>query len=325
MCTAIHYSANDPYFGRNLDLEYSYNETITVTPRKFPLSFRSADAIDSHYAIIGVSTNINSYPLYYDAANEKGLAIAGLNFPENAQYGVPEGKAHTISPFELIPWILAQCANAGEAVDLINQTQLSNIPFSDQYPLTDLHWFLCDKDRCLTLEPTPEGLMLYDNPVGVLTNNPPFPYHLQNLSNYMTLSNQSPVNNIAPNISLKPYSRGMGAIGLPGDLSSASRFIRATFTKQYSVTPDTEEAAVNQFFHILGTVSQTEGSVIVDSSFEKTVYTTCCNLSQGVYYYTTYESRQIHRVSINQANINGTGLFEIPLEKTISFKNLNFD
>lgn len=325
MCTAIHFSANGHYFGRNLDLEHSYDESITVTPRNLPLPFRNANTINCHYAIIGVSTNANGYPLYYDAANEKGVAIAALNFPGNAYYVIKEDKPYTLSPFELIPWVLAQCANVNEAVELLKQTQLSNIPFSDEYPVTDLHWFLCDKTQCFTIEPTPDGLKLYENAVGVLTNNPPFPYHIQNLTNYMALSNQSPVNNFAPNISLKPYSRGMGAIGLPGDLSSASRFIRATFTKLNSVTPETEDAAVNQFFHILGTVSQTEGSVIVDSSFEKTIYTTCCNLTQGVYYYTTYENRQIHRIALDQADINGAELFAVPLDRATSFQNLDLN
>ena len=110
MCTAATYRTNDSYFGRNLDLERSYHESVTITPRNFRLDFRREDPMDSHLAMIGMATVANGYPLYYDATNEMGLSMAGLNFPENAVYRPEVDGMDNIATFELIPWILGRCA-----------------------------------------------------------------------------------------------------------------------------------------------------------------------------------------------------------------------
>ena len=109
MCTAATYTGKDHYFGRNLDLELSYNESVTVTPRKFPLKFHQVHDMNEHFAIIGMATVVADYPLYYDATNEKGLSMAGLNFPGNADYKEPAEDVDNVASFEFIPWILGQC------------------------------------------------------------------------------------------------------------------------------------------------------------------------------------------------------------------------
>ena len=109
MCTAATYQTRDFYFGRTLDYEFSYPSEVTVTPRRFPLSFRHTGSMNEHYAIIGMAYVANGYPLYYDAINEKGLGMAGLNFVGNAAYAAPcEGKEN-IAQFEFIPgfWPIA--------------------------------------------------------------------------------------------------------------------------------------------------------------------------------------------------------------------------
>lgn len=313
MCTAISFIAKDHYFGRNLDLEYSYLESVTVTPRNYPFTFQSGTTLSSHLAMIGIATVAEDYPLYYDATNEAGLSMAGLNFPGNARYHQPVADKLSIAPFELIAWVLSQCHTTAEAIDLLQKTNVINHSFSPEYPVTDQHWIVSDGKESITIESRKSGLTLTENPVGVLTNNPPFEYHLQNLCNYMHLSNLEPKNRLSQEIVLQPYSRGMGALGLPGDLSSASRFIRACFTKLNSVKPSTEAGAVNQFFHILGSVEQQEGCVRIGDGFEKTVYSSCCNTTKGIYYYTTYENSQITGVNLYHENINSNQLVSYPL------------
>ncbi len=323
MCTAVSFLSVDHYFGRNLDLEYCYQETVTVTPRNFPFCFRSKETISSHFAMIGVATIANDYPLYYDATNEAGLSMAGLNFPGNAFYGSTNKDMYNIAPFELIPWVLSQCKTVKDAQILLSRTNLVGISFSPAYPLTDMHWIIADKESSITVEPLKDGLVITENPVGVLTNNPPFDYHLHNLKNYLGLSEKDPENRFAPELNLKPYSRGMGAMGLPGDLSSASRFIKAVFTKLHSVKPQEENTAVSQFFHILGSVYQQEGCVKVGNSFEKTVYSSCCNTTQGIYYYTTYENSQITAVHMHKENLDSKQLIYYPLLRTAQIHNEN--
>jgi choloylglycine hydrolase len=323
MCTAISYSANGHYFGRNLDLEYRYNEAVTINPRNFPMAYRMNRICNSHYATIGMATVIDGYPLYYDATNEHGLSMAGLNFPGNAIYLPPTDNMFNITPFEFIPWILGQCKTVSQAKMILNKTNLINIPFSDLLPLTDLHWMISDKIESAVIEPMQNGLIIHENPVGVLTNNPPFEFHMFHLSDYLNLTNTEPENRFSEKINLKPYSRGMGAIGLPGDLSSASRFIRAAFTKLNSICDNTEESEISQFFHILGSVAQQKGCVKVNDSFEKTVYTSCCNTAKGIYYYTTYENSQITGVHLFKEDLDGThlSLFPMIVDQHIRFEN----
>lgn len=318
MCTAITYKTKDFYFGRTLDLEYSYNETVTVTPRMFPFNFREKGEIKAHCAIIGMATVADRYPLYYEAANEHGLAMAALNFPDNAYYFPKIEGMDNISPFEFIPWILSQCKNLTEVRKRLENINLCNINFSDAFPLSPLHWIIADKGGAIAVESTKDGLKIYENPIGVLTNNPSFDYHMTHLSEYMNITSEAfPKSRFASGLELTPYSRGMGAIGLPGDLSSASRFVRAAFVKLNSVSGENEDESVSRFFHILGTVEQVEGCVrMSDGSLEKTVYTSCINADKGIYYYTTYENRRISCVNMHKCDLDGDTLAVFPLVKT---------
>ena len=312
MCTAVSYLSGDHYFGRNLDLEYSYNESVVITPRNFTFAFRNGHKLCNHYAMIGVATVADNYPLYYEATNEKGLSVAALNFPDNATYFSHDKNRENYAPFELIPIILGNCKNAGEAKQFMSNLNIWSEAFGPDFPLSPLHWMIADKNHCLTVEQTAEGLKVYDNPVGVLTNNPPFPYHLHNLTNYMSLTPNPPVNNQP--IPLKPYSLGMGSFGLPGDMSSGSRFVKAAFTKLHSINDPTEESAVSQFFHILGSARQPRGLTILENGkHEYTLYSSCCNTDKGIYYYTTYQNSRINAIQLHKEDLEKDILMSYPL------------
>ncbi|MCH5265601.1 MAG: choloylglycine hydrolase [Lachnospiraceae bacterium] len=314
MCTALAYKTKDFYFGRNLDLEFCYQETVTITPRNFPLSFRESGALSNHHAMIGMAYVVENYPLYYDAVNEKGLGMAGLNFPGKAVYLPKVEGRDNVSPFEFIPWILGQCADLEEARTLLERIHLADIPFSEELPLSPLHWIIADKNDSIVVEQTKDGLKIWDNPVGIMTNNPPFDMQMFNLNNYMGLTAQPPQNRFCKKLRLTAYSRGMGAMGLPGDLSSESRFVKAAFTKLNSVSGDSESESISQFFHILGSVVQQRGCVqLGKGKYEITIYSSCCNGDKGIYYYTTYENNQITAVDMHRENLEGSRLILYPL------------
>ena len=316
MCTAITYKTKDFYFGRTLDYEYSYKEEITITPRNYKFNFKNESIITNHYAIIGMAYVAENYPLYYDAINEKGLGMAGLNFVGNAYYNESIQGKDNIAQFEFIPWILSQCSTANEARKLIQKINILNIPFSSQLPLAKLHWLISDENESITVETVKEGIKIYNNPVGVLTNNPPFDKQLFALNNYINLSNESPKNKFADGLELQQYSRGMGAIGLPGDLSSQSRFVRASFVKMNSVSGESENESVSQFFHILNSVEQQRGCCkLDDGKYEITIYTSCCNATKGIYYYTTYDNHQINAVDMNREDLDGEEIIRYSLVK----------
>ncbi len=326
MCTAITYKTRDHYFGRNLDLEYSYNETVTITPRNCVFRFRKMGKLESHFAMIGMAYIADGYPLYYDATNEKGLSVAALNFPENADYKQFCDTKDNITPFELIPWILGQCATVDEAEKLLQRINILNENFNDELPLSPLHWIISDKERSITLESLKSGIKVYDNTIGVLTNNPTFDYQIFNLNNYIVLTNGTPQNTFAANndLQLKTYSRGMGAIGLPGDYSSMSRFVRAAFVKMNSVSGDSENESVGQFFHILKSVEMPRGCVKVGAdNYAITLYSSCCNTDRGIYYYTTYNNSSINAVDMHKENLQGSALIQYPLKKeqAIEYQN----
>ncbi len=188
MCTAATYKTKDFYFGRTLDYEFSYGDQIVITPRNYVFDLRNGSQLKSHYAMIGMACVMQAYPLYYDAVNEKGLGIAGLNFVGNASYRKPAGGKDNITQFELIPWLLGKCASVKEVRQALENLNLTDTPFSDNLPLAQLHWIIADRDACITVESVQDGLKIYDNPVGVLTNNPPFNYQMFNLNNYMHLA-----------------------------------------------------------------------------------------------------------------------------------------
>lgn len=312
MCTAISLCNHHHYFGRNLDLEYGYHETVTITPRAVPFHFRRAGSLTHHYAMIGMATVVDGYPLYYEATNEHGLSMAGLNFPKSAVYFPPTEGADNISPFEFIPWILGQCADVAQAENALKSLRLVNIAFSARLPLSPLHWIISDRSRSIVVESMADGLRVHDNPYGVMTNEPPFDYHLYNVSNYLNLTADPAVDRSG--LALMPFSNGMGGIGLPGDFSSASRFVKAAFVKANSVCNGDEEENVSQFFHILSSVAMPRGSVRMgEGKYEITRYACCCNTDRGVYYYTTYDSCRITAVDMGLENLDSQSLICYPL------------
>lgn len=306
MCTAL---AFRHYFGRNLDLEHHYRESVTVTPRRFPLEMRNGSVLRQHYAMIGMATVERGYPLYYDATNERGLSVAGLNFPGNAVYRPFAPTRENVTPFELMPWLLATCATVSEALHKLERVNLWAEDFSDKLPLSPLHWFLADEDRAVVLEPVEEGLLIYDDPAKVLTNNPPFPFHLQNLAQHLNLTPRQPESRFG--LPLQPFSLGMGSVGLPGDPSSPSRFVRAAYAAANSVCAEGEELA--QFFHILKSAEQLRGlTEAANGEWEYTLYSSCCDVRRGIYYYTTYENSGVTGVDMHREDLEGEALVSYP-------------
>ncbi len=312
MCTAISYKNGNAYFGRNLDLERSYGESVVIMPRRYPFPMRRAEPMASHYAMIGMAAVIDDFPLYFEATNEKGLSMAGLNFPENAVYYDYDRKKDNITPFEFIPWLLGNCASVEEAKQRLANINLLNVHFSEQLPLSPLHWMISDKTGSIVVESLADGMKVYDNPFEVLTNNPPFDYHRVNMSNYMVLHASSADTQFRKELPLRNYSLGMGALGLPGDFSSASRFVRACFVKENSVSEQDEASNVNQFFHILNSVAMPKGCVRAKNLFEYTRYSSCCNADKGIYYYTTYNKLAITSVSMHDVDLAQTRLYQYP-------------
>ncbi len=323
MCTAICYRANNGYFGRNLDLEYRYNESVVLTPRNFTFKYKYMPCDEHHFAILGVATMADSYPLYYDGINECGLCIAALNFVGNCVFlPAREGRVN-LATFEIIPYILGRCKSVAEARRVLSEINLTNDAFSSLMSPAELHFMLSDKECSVTAEPCKDGFRVYDNTPEVLTNNPTFDYHIKNLGQYMNLSVSEPNADFFKKIKIHAESRGLGGLGLPGDLSSASRFVRAAFVKSNSPLKDEVSDAVNQFFHILSSVSFTEGTVKVGESYERTQYSCCADIATLTYYFKTYRNSRVSSVKMKSSDMLSERITEYPMYRSEDIKELN--
>jgi choloylglycine hydrolase len=325
MCTAISdHSSPSHLFGRTLDLECSYGEQIVITPRAFAFDFLYEPPQPRHLAIIGTAHIANSQPLYYDAVNEAGLAIAALNFPSLAVYHAPRAGAHNVASFELIPWLLGQCETLEDAKRLLHDTVITPDQAANDLPATPLHWLIADTHGAVAVESNANGVEIYDNPVGVLTNAPDFPYHMTHLADFSHLDSRPPQNTLCPPVDLPLYSRGMGALGLPGDTSSASRFVRAVFAKYHAVSDTDELARVSRFFHVMDTVAQPRGLAMTEDGRPVfTVYTSCIDTAQGIYYFTTYDCRRIRAARLHSADLENGALTVLPMQNTENVAYLN--
>lgn len=308
MCTAVNYNN---YFGRNLDYEHKFGEEAVIVPKNFPLPFRFAPTLSSHPAIIGIAKIIDSYPLFFDGMNEKGVACAGLNFVGYAHYNKEVKGKINIPSFEFIPYILTHAESVLCAKELLKEINITSTPFSKDIPPSQLHFIISDKESSLAVESTKEGLKVYDNPVEVLTNNPEFPWHMTNLSLYLNLTSSYPENRFSKALPLSPFSRGMGAMGIPGDLSSPSRFIRGAFARENAVCD-----SIGDFFHILSTTKQILGiSKTEGGKDEMTEYSSAYDRERFILYYTTYTNRQITAIDTKKYDLNGHTLLSFPLKR----------
>ncbi len=320
MCTAISYRGKDTFFGRNLDYIKSFGEKIIITPRYFTLPFRYQNEIKKHYAIIGVGIIEDNYPLYYDAMNEHGLAVAGLQFVNNAFYRKIDNSKDNIASFELILWVLSQCRNIKETKELLKRINICYDNFKDNMPSSELHWMFTDSKESIVLETTKEGIFIYQNKIDVLTNNPPFKMQVTIANKYCFLSSYN-----KKAFPKEKKTNGTGAIGLPGDYTSTSRFIRARFVKeQLQRRNELTVDEILSFFDILHAVKQPYGCSHDDEgNIMATIYTICYNLSKGVVYYMVHNNYQIMAVNFYQEKLDGDHLvaFEMEQKQIIMYHN----
>ena len=279
MCTAINMTEKPHLFGRTLDLEYSLDEQVVITPRRFVFDFVHEGKIHEHYALLGAAHISGGTPLYYDGMNEKGLCAAALRLPAVTVYHEKKSKARNLASFELIPYVLCNFASASEAKSALKSANITPESFSGELSATSLHWLIGDGKESFVVESTKDGLQIYDDPYGALTNAPDFPTMCDTFEN----KNQP----------------------IAGDLSSASRFSRVINAKSNTLSASPKKSeSVTRFFHILGTVNQPAGLFRADERQLRTGYTSCMDTAKQTYYFTTYDCRKIRAVRMKNAYLD---------------------
>ncbi|MDM0958039.1 choloylglycine hydrolase [Clostridium perfringens] len=329
MCTGLALETKDGLhlFGRNMDIEYSFNQSIIFIPRNFKCVNKSnKKELTTKYAVLGMGTIFDDYPTFADGMNEKGLGCAGLNFPVYVSYSKEDIEGKTNIPvYNFLLWVLANFSSVEEVKEALKNANIVDIPISENIPNTTLHWMISDiTGKSIVVEQTKEKLNVFDNNIGVLTNSPTFDWHVANLNQYVGLRyNQVPEFKLGDQ-SLTALGQGTGLVGLPGDFTPASRFIRVAFLRDAMIKNDKDSIDLIEFFHILNNVAMVKGSIrTIEEKSDITQYTSCMCLEKGIYYYNTYENNQINAIDMNKENLDGNEIKTYKYNKTLSINHVN--
>lgn len=310
MCTALSIKSKEGkcFFGRNMDLAYNFNQSVMIIPKKYRFQDKvTGKMIVNNRTIIGMGTVIDNHPAMADGMNENGLACAGLNFAGYAYYEeapVP-GKVN-IAPYDFIQWVLSNHDTVEELKSSVKNIELVNIQINRATPASTLHWMISDKSgKSIVVEKTKKGITVHDNPVGVMTNNPTFDWHLTNLNEYINITPNYPKETNWSDQKLEALGVGAGTIGIPGDFASVSRFVRIAYIRAKMPPIKTDIEAITQFFHMLEYVKMVKGGIITeDGLYDVTLYSSCMNQEKGIYYYKTCNNTRINAVDMNKETLD---------------------
>ncbi|MGG5460887.1 choloylglycine hydrolase [Clostridium sp. B9] len=328
MCTGlILESKNGNYFfGRNMDIEFSFNQSIIFLPRNYEgINTETGRKVTPKYAVLGMGTIFNEYPTFADGFNEKGLGVAGLNFPGYAYY--PKERSigkENIPQYDFTLWILANFSSVEEVKEVLKNTILVDERISKNVPNSTLHWIIGDSTgKSIVVEQSKDGLKVFDNNVGVLTNSPTFDWHMTNLRQYLSMNYNQITSLQVGNEDLTALGQGTGLVGLPGDFTPASRFIRVALLRDAMMKNAKDSINIMEFFHILNNVAMISGSVVTPAGKnDLTQYTACMDLEEGVYYYNTYENNQVNAIGMKKENLDGK---EMKVYKYNTTLNINYE
>ena len=329
MCTALSITTNDNkvYFGRNMDLAYNFNQRVLIIPPNYQYKDRvSGKIVTNQEPIIGMGTVIDQHATFAEAMNSKGLAGAGLNFDGYAYFEQEpvEGKLN-IAPYDLILWALSNYGTVEELKEAMKEVELVEIPINSKTPVAPLHWMFSDTSgTSIVVERTMGGLRVHDNPVGVMTNNPTFDWHLTNLNEYLYLTPEHHQKKVWSNQELIPLGIGSGTLGIPGDFASVSRFVRIAYIRANTPSIPSGDKAVSQFFNMLDYVKMVRSGVKTkDGTEDSTIYSSCMDLDQGIYYYKTYDNSRINGVDLRKESFENNDVISYPYLVEPDFNYLN--
>ena len=328
MCTTFSIQTKDGnnFVGRNLDLAYNVNECPLILPRNYLMEDKvTGNMQTTDKALIGIGTVIDDHPSLVDAMNENGLVCAGLNFEGFAHFEEkPVPEKTNITPYDFIYWVVSNYDTVDEVKTALSNIDLVDVPLNDQTPVPTLHWMITDKTgSSIVVEKTKEQLAVYDNPVGVMTNQPTFDWHLMNLNRYISINPNQPEPVKWSDQLLQIHGVGAGTLGLPGDSHSVSRFVRIAYARAHMPVLEDDISAVTQCMHMLDYVKMVKAGVLTEGMAEKTTYSACMDQENGIYYYKNYGNSRINAVNMHKEDLDGDEIIKCPYLTTqdINYQN----
>lgn len=335
MCTCLRVKARDKsiVIGRTMEFGIDPSSKITVFPRNFKFETLGAKNKPGYswtgkYGFVGM--DMFGLPMVSDGINEKGLYVGDLYLPGFAEYQkVPEGEeGRSITPVDVAGYLLSLCESVDEAVNLIKKIYVWSWYAEQIKSIPPLHFALHDPSgKSAVIEYVKGELKIHDNPIGILTNSPDFDWHMVNLRNFVNLSATNVPLLKLQGDTLTQIGQGSGMLGLPGDATPPSRFVRATALTQSLVQPADAKGAVNAIYHIMnnfdipkGFAKSMEGG---KAFYDFTFWTSFSDLSNREYYYRGYDNVQVFKVSLKDIDFTGEKTHHIEANSNEWFKAIS--
>ncbi len=328
-CTGITLTAADGTVVRARTMEFAIDihSDVIMIPRGYARSGSTPDGKEgiqwtAKYASVGA--NGVGLPVMFDGVNEKGLSMGLFYFPTSAGYMpyTPSDAGKTMAPWELGSWMLENFASVEEVKANIGKIVVPAVVFGPWGFAPEAHFIVQDAaGKSIVIEYVGGKLNVHDNPLGVLTNSPAFDWHMTNLRNYVNFSRTNAPPTILGTVTLQPLGQGSGMLGLPGDFTPPSRFVRAVAFSQSVFKSKNADAAVLEAFHVLnqfdipkGAAREREkdehGNILADY----TIWTSASDLRAKRFYFRTYESSQIRMVDLMKMNLDAKDIVTLSMK-----------
>lgn len=311
MCTAINFlnQQHENVFGRTMDFHYILDPRLAVFPAGSTWENTLGRQLTDRYAVAGISRHFKNLYVLFDGVNEKGLAGGALYFKGYADFppfSQQSGKAQ-VPALDFLHYVLGLCASLDDLRELLADITLVGLQDKLTGTVAPLHWIFTDlSGKSLVVEQIKQGVNAYENPVGVLTNSPDFPWQMTNLRSYIGAAPEQTEQADWGGFRMEPFGQAAGTSVLPGGYTPPARFVRTAFQKLHMVQPETMQEAVIAGFHILEGVTLPNGVVkTANGTFDYTQYTSMIDLPNKVYYFKTYENPQIIRVDLKPVWASG--------------------
>lgn len=334
-CTGIKLTPKDGSIihGRTLEFGVQVDSSVSVVPRGYAFTGTTPQGpgltYKAKYGAVGaMAFNI---PALLDGLNEKGLAVGTFYFPGFADYAAltADNQSSALSPVEFPNWLLTQFATIEEVKEHLSTVHIVPTVVKQWGPTPPpFHYIVYDKTgKALVIEPREGKLLAYDNPLGTLTNSPNFEWHMKNLRNYINLTSVNAKPLQIDGLTLSPFGQGSGMVGLPGDFTPPSRFVRAAIFTVTALPVATADEAVGQAFHILNQfdiplgAARAEEDGVVHSDFTQV---TCVRDPQSLkYYFKTYDDQTIKVVDLNSFDLDAKSIKSASASGKPSYVNVS--
>jgi choloylglycine hydrolase len=326
-CTGIRLIAKDGavVVARTLEFGADLQSKVGVFPAGTPIAGllpNGAGGISftTKYGIVGA--NAFGLPMVVDGLNDRGLYVGEFFFPGSAGYAdvTPENASRAMAGYQYSMWILGNFATVAEVKAAYDRVTLVGTVVPQLGMAPPVHFRIVDKTgAAVVVEPIGGKLVIYDDPLGVLTNSPTFDWHMTNLNNYVGLSAANRGALTLPGVTLSGFGQGSGFYGLPGDFTPPSRFVRAVAFEAAAVQPATGADAVQQVFHILNNFDIPVGAVrdVVNGKTidEWTLWTAANDLTNLQFYFRTFDDQSLRSVDVRKALASaGSAIKYLPME-----------